>query len=194
VPTGIALRDARQQLFAAAERILLRDGPGALTSRAVTTEAGCAKGVLHRHFDDFDNFLVEFVLDNIARMDDRVDALRGAAGNGTVSGNLTAAVTGLFGSVAVALVGLVAYRSDLEIRLARTWPAGVPVLTDAAERFAGYLAAERDLGRIAPDTDVDTLAAMLVGTSHLLFAGRRERPDPEAVGRVVATVVATAAP
>jgi hypothetical protein len=101
---------------------------------------------------------------------------------------------GLFGSVAVALVGLVAYRSDLEIRLARTWPAGVPVLTDAAERFAGYLAAERDLGRIAPDTDVDTLAAMLVGTSHLLFAGRRERPDPEAVGRVVATVVAMAAP
>src|SRR5438094_126818 len=39
-------------MFAAAERILLRDGPHALTSRAVTTEAGVAKDVLHRHYSD----------------------------------------------------------------------------------------------------------------------------------------------
>jgi AcrR family transcriptional regulator len=54
VPTGVALRDVREQLFGAAERVLLRDGPSALTSRAVTDEAGVAKGVLHRHFADFD--------------------------------------------------------------------------------------------------------------------------------------------
>ena len=57
MPTGIALQDARERLFAAAERILLRDGPSGLTSRAVTDEAGVAKGVLHRHFADFDDFL-----------------------------------------------------------------------------------------------------------------------------------------
>jgi AcrR family transcriptional regulator len=67
VPTGVALRDAREQLFDAAERVLLRDGPSALTSRAVTTEAGCAKGVLHRHFADLDAFLAELVLDRIGR-------------------------------------------------------------------------------------------------------------------------------
>jgi hypothetical protein len=39
LPTGVALRDPREQLFDAAERVLLRDGPSALTSRAVTTEA-----------------------------------------------------------------------------------------------------------------------------------------------------------
>ncbi len=38
MPTGVAIRDVREQLFDAADRILLRDGPGALTSRAVTTE------------------------------------------------------------------------------------------------------------------------------------------------------------
>jgi DNA-binding transcriptional regulator YbjK len=36
VPTGVHIRDAREQLFKAAERVLLRDGPSALTSRAVT--------------------------------------------------------------------------------------------------------------------------------------------------------------
>ena len=57
MPTGVAIRDVRQQLFAAAERVLLRDGPSGLTSRAVTAEAGCAKGVLHRHFADFPLFV-----------------------------------------------------------------------------------------------------------------------------------------
>src|SRR2546430_12390207 len=93
VPTGVHIRDARQQLFDAAERVLLRAGPSALTSRAVTTEAGCAKGVLHRHFADFDAFLAELVLDRVARMDPQAAALREAAGTGTVAGNLTAALT-----------------------------------------------------------------------------------------------------
>ena len=77
MPTGVALRDPRQQLFDAAERVLLRDGATALTSRAVTTEAGVAKGVLHRHFADFDAFLAELVLDRIARVEAQAAALRG---------------------------------------------------------------------------------------------------------------------
>src|SRR5689334_8990271 len=104
MPTGVAIRDVREQLFDAAERILLRDGPSALTSRAVTTEAGCAKGVLHRHFADFDAFLAELVLDRADRMDGQAAALRESAGSGTVAGNLAEALTALFGSVAVAIV------------------------------------------------------------------------------------------
>src|SRR3954469_2214814 len=97
VPTGVAIRDVREQLFGAAERVLLRDGPNALTSRAVTTEAGCAKGVLHRHFADFDAFLTEFVLDRIARVGDQAAALRDSAGTGTVADNLAHVLMDLFG-------------------------------------------------------------------------------------------------
>ena len=70
----------REQLFDAAERVLLRDGPSALTSRAVTTEAGVAKGVLHRHFADFDAFLAELVLDRVARIAGQAAALRDPPG------------------------------------------------------------------------------------------------------------------
>src|ERR1700733_1176032 len=112
VPTGVAIRDVREQLFGAAERILLRSGPSALTSRAVTTEAGCAKGVLHRHFADFDAFLTELVLDRIARVGEQAVALRESAGTGTVTGNLTSALTTLFGSVAVAVIALITFRDD----------------------------------------------------------------------------------
>jgi AcrR family transcriptional regulator len=193
VPTGVAIRDAREQLFAAAERILLRDGPNALTSRAVTIEAGFAKGVLHRHFADFDAFLAELVLDRIARIDDQATALRHSAGTGTVAGNLTGALTDLFGSVAVAIVALITFRYDLRARLRQARPAvGVPLLTEASAMIASYLAAEQELGRIAADADVATLAPMLIGTGHLLFAGRDGiPPEAGAVRKVVATAIAS---
>ncbi|TVL93106.1 TetR/AcrR family transcriptional regulator [Streptomyces sp. SAJ15] len=195
MPTGVALRDVRQQLFDAAERVLLRDGPSALTSRAVTTEAGCAKGVLHRHFADFDAFLAELVLDRVARIDQQAAVLRASAGTGTVAGNLTGALTDLFASVAVAIVGLVTSRDELRTRLRQARPAGVPVLAEATAMIASYLTAERERGRLAPDADVDALAPTLIGAGHLLFADRTGTPpETEAVQRVVGTVIAQAAP
>ena len=190
MPTGVAIRGAREQLFAAAERILLRDGPNALTSRAVTTEAGCAKGVLHRHFADFDAFLADLVLDRIARIGGQAAALRESAGTGTVAGNLAGALTDLFESVAVAVVALITFRDDLRARLREARPAGVPLLTEATAMIASYLTAERDLGRIAADADVGTLAPTLIGAGHLLFADREAGPpETGAVRRIVATVI-----
>jgi AcrR family transcriptional regulator len=192
VPTGVAIRDPREQLFSAAERILLRDGPNALTSRAVTTEAGCAKGVLHRHFADFDAFLAELVLDRIARIGGQAAALRESAGTGTVAGNLTGALTDLFESVAVAVVALITFRDDLRARLREARPPGVPLLTEATAMLASYLTAEQELGRIAADADVGTLAATLIGAGHLLFADREAGPpETGAVRKVVTTVIAS---
>ncbi|MFB7629633.1 TetR/AcrR family transcriptional regulator [Streptomyces sp. NPDC056149] len=191
MPTGVALRDAREQLFDAAERILLRDGPNSLTSRAVTTEAGCAKGVLHRHFDDFDAFLADLVRDRIGRIDRQAVALRASAGSGTVADHLTEALTTVFGTVAVAIVGLVISRDGLRARLRQAGSSGVPVLAEATAMLAGYLSAERELGRIAADADVDTLAPTLIGAGHLLFADREAGPPTTtAVRKVVATVLA----
>jgi AcrR family transcriptional regulator len=194
VPTGTALRDPRDQLFAAAERILLRAGPSGLTSRAVTTEAGCAKGVLHRHFADFDAFLAELVLDRVLRIGDQADALRAAAGTGTVAGLLTSALTEVFGPVALAILGLVTFRDDLRARLRLVTPAGLPVLTEAAAMIAAYLGVEQDLGRVPAEADVDTLALTLIGAGHLLFAGQSgTTPDEAAVRKVVGAVMAGAA-
>ncbi|QKW35511.1 TetR/AcrR family transcriptional regulator [Actinomadura sp. NAK00032] len=193
MPTGVALRDVREQLFDAAERILLQGGPSALTSRAVTDEAGVAKGVLHRHFADFDAFLADFVIDRADRMAPQAAALRESAGTGEVVANLTGALAALFGPVAVAIVPLITFRAPLRVRLRRVWPAGVPVLTEAVDVIAVYLTAERDLGRLRPDADIGTLAPTLIGAAHLLFADRSgPPPEPEAVRKMVATVIAGA--
>jgi AcrR family transcriptional regulator len=178
-------------LFGAAERILLRDGPSALTSRALTAEAGVAKGVLHRHFADFDAFLAELVADRIGRIGARSAALRDAAGTGTVTGNLTGVLADLFSSVAVAIVALITFRDDLRARLRRAGHGGVPLLAEATTMIDSYLTAERELGRVAADADTGTLAATLIGAGHLLFAGRDGvPPEAEAVRKVVTTVIA----
>ncbi|MFE9853728.1 TetR/AcrR family transcriptional regulator [Streptomyces sp. NPDC005780] len=195
MPTGVHLRDARQQLFDAAERVLLRDGPNGLTSRAVTDEAGCAKGVLHRHFPDFDAFLAGLVLDRAARLETQAGALRESAGTGTVTGNLTAALTTLFGPVPVAIIPLITFRDALRTRLREARPGGgMAILAEATTAVSAYLAAERERGRIAADADIDSLTLSLVGGGHLLFTDREAPgpPDAVAVERFVAVAVADA--
>jgi hypothetical protein len=69
----------------------------------------------------------------------------------------------------------------------------VPLLTEAAAMIASYLASERDLGRIAADADVDTLAPTLIGAGHMLSAGRDgAAPEAEAVRKVVTAVISGA--
>lgn len=196
MPTGVHLRDARQQLFDAAERILLRDGPNGLTSRAVTDEAGCAKGVLHRHFADFDAFLTDLVLDRAALLQTQADALREAAGTGTVAGNLTGALTTLFGPVPVAIIPLITFRDELRARLRQAMPGGgIAILAQATTAIRAYLADERDRGRIAAGADLDSLTLSLVGGAHLLFADRDPGPPAAAaVRKLVTTVLAAALP
>ncbi|HEX8006925.1 MAG TPA: hypothetical protein VF482_10920 [Trebonia sp.] len=127
----------------------------------------------------------------IGRIGDQADALRGSAGTGTVAGNLTSALTEVFGPVAVAIVGLITFRDDLRARLRQAGLAGVPVLAEAIAMIASYLAAERGLGRVAADADVDTLALTLIGSGHLLFAGREGAPpEAGAVRKVVTAVLA----
>ena len=197
MPTGVAIRDPRGQLFEAAERILLRDGPEALTSRAVTAEAGVAKGVLHRHFADFDAFLAELALDRIARIDRQAAGLRAAAGTGSVAGNLTAALPELFSPAVLALSRLVIMRDELRTRLRAATGSRIPVISESTELARGYLAAERDLGRIAADADIGTLAPMLVSAVHLRFTDTDTDgavPEADAIARVVSAALASAAP
>jgi AcrR family transcriptional regulator len=189
----VAIRDPRGQLFDAAERVLLRDGPAALTSRAVTAEAGVAKGVLHRHFADFDAFLAELALDRTARIASQAADLRAAAGTGSVEGNLAAAFPDLFAPPALALIRLVIARDELRARLRAATGSRIPLLSESTALVAGYLTAERDLGRIAASADIGTLAPTLTGAAHLLFTDTDGTPEPAAIAKVVAAVLAAAA-
>lgn len=190
-PRGVATPDVRERLFAAAERIVERDGPGALTSRSVTTEAGCAKGLLHTHFAGLDEFVAELCLDRFARTTEKARALAGLAGQGTVAGNLDAVALSLFEGGGPALSGLAMTRPAAASRVREAMEGGGPGFATIQEAIAGYLDAERDLGRLPDTTDPHTVALAVVGTAHhLLMTGRPGAPDPRpAMNRLVAALV-----
>jgi AcrR family transcriptional regulator len=192
LPTGVHLANARELLFDAAERVLGRDGVSGLTTRAVTEEAGVAKGVMHRHFADFDTFLAELVLDRVAKLDETANAV---AGERTVVENLTEALRGAFSPLAVAMVALVITRDGLRDRLRDAGAVRFPLLAETSAMVTAYLAEEQALGRISATTDIPALSHMLIGSVHLLFTDHESGPpDPEALQKVVATAMRGAVP
>ncbi len=191
MPTGTPIRDIRQQLLDAAERVLLRDGPDALTSRAVTTEAAVAKGTLHLHFADFNTFLATVALAQIERVEAAGTELRASAGAGIPTEQTTAFLATALPPIAAAVVALVCSRHELLNKLRLTTPTGTPLLAETSKVLASYLSAERGLGRIVPHADVDAFAVVLVGSAHLLAAGSHPAPvSPDDLRQVVGTVLA----
>src|SRR6202453_5516562 len=93
---GVAIPEVREQLFAAADRVLAREGTAGLTTRAVTAEAGVANGMLHRHFRDLDDFLASFLASRLEAIADGTAGAPGRGGHGSVGGNLTQATVAGF--------------------------------------------------------------------------------------------------
>jgi AcrR family transcriptional regulator len=182
-PRGVAIPEVREQLFQAAERVLFRDGPDGLTSRAITDEAGVARGLLYNHFTDLDEFLAELIFDRARAAAEEAAELPSLAGTGSVEDNLTEAALRLLRSNAFAIAGIVHSRPSLVTRLRQVGGSETFSSLDDVERaFAAYLEAEKRLGRIEPRTDAETLALTLVGTVHHIFmtkgakvAGLRKR-------------------
>ncbi|MFG3405917.1 TetR/AcrR family transcriptional regulator [Streptomyces sp. NPDC048142] len=178
-PRGVATPNVRERLFAAAERVVERDGPGALTSRAVTTEAGCAKGLLHTHFAGLDAFVAELCLDRFARTAARARALSRLAGQDTVARNLDTVVLALFDAAGPALSGLAMSRAAATQQIREALKGGAPGFNAMEEAITAYLAAEQRLGRVAETVDPSTAALAIVGTAHhLLMTGRPGADDP----------------
>jgi AcrR family transcriptional regulator len=166
VPRGVAIPELRQQLFTAAERVILRDGPSRLSGRAVTTEAGVAAGLLYAHFTDLDDFLAAYAVDRsfvviaAASLTDR-------AGTGDIAANLADALLAIPRGTLTALARLLVLRPELAARVHDV--LGNETALDAIERAAAaYLEAERRLGRLTEGIDPQAVVLALVGALHHL--------------------------
>ncbi|WP_185923546.1 TetR family transcriptional regulator [Streptomyces sp. WAC05374] len=171
-PRGVAIPDLRERLFAAAERVVARDGAAALTSRAVTAEADCAKGVLHTHFAGLDEFVAELVLDRFARSARQAEALQARVGQATVAENLQGVVLDLLDSLPPAVVGLAMTRPAAALRTREGFESGAPAFDAIQQAVTAYLQAEQRGGRLPADADASAIALALVGTTHHLLMTR----------------------
>jgi AcrR family transcriptional regulator len=197
-PRGVAVPDARERLFAAAERVVARGGPGAVTSRAVTDEADCSKGLLHAHFPGgLDEFVAELVLDRFARTAALAAELPARAGRDTVTGNLMAVASVLLDSTGPAVSGLALTRPGAALRFRDAMAAGAPGFAAVQESVVAYLRAEQDTGRVAGDLDAEAVALALVGTVHhlLMTTWSLGGPDPrEQIRHLIPALTGTDGP
>ncbi len=187
MPTGRALDDARGLLLDAGRRVLAAHGASALTSRAVTEASGVAKGVLHRHFDDFDAYIAALVADEAVR----IQTIEPRAADSAVMAT-TDVIEQTFTPTMLALVSLVIGRDGVRKRVGDGSP-GIPLLGGATTAVADVLAAGREVGWIRKDADVPVLALALAGSAYLLSAGASGAlPDHDAVQEVVGSILRAA--
>ncbi|MGW0181206.1 TetR family transcriptional regulator [Nocardia sp. NPDC003345] len=195
MPRGVAIPEVRQQLFAAAERVIVREGPGRLSGRAVTAEAGVATGLLYAHFADLGHFLADYAVDRAFLIAAGATGLPERAGTGDIAANLCDAVLSTPPSRVWVFVRLLVARPDLVERVHAVLGAKTAGLEAIEVAAAGYLAAEQRLGRIGAAADPEWLALALVGMfHHLVLTVRAEEEIRRRLRGAVAGLVASCAP
>nr|WP_242545893.1 TetR/AcrR family transcriptional regulator [Amycolatopsis sp. MtRt-6] len=150
-------------LVETAQKMIATHGTSGMTVREIARMAGVADGVLYNHFSDKEELVARALLEHVRTTEAELGELP-VAGEGNLVGNL---------------------RRHLEFGLA-LHKALVPVFSGLAgqprvlERFAeisersghwrdqlvAYLEAERALGRLRVESEVDATAALLVGYCH----------------------------
>ena len=166
MPRGVPIAEPRQHLFAAAERVIAAGGPHQLTSRAVTTEAGVATGLLFTHFRNFDDFLLGYAVDRSFHIAGITAGLPGRAGTGTVATNLSEAALATPLITWQAVTRLTAHRPALAAAVEAVLGHGNAALQAFERAVVAYLLAEQRLGRLPAGADTEALALAVVGVLH----------------------------
>jgi AcrR family transcriptional regulator len=157
----------RDHLIDAAEHLMAQRGTAGLTVRDIARQAQVADGVLYNHFADKEDLLAQALHTHVRRVERELGELPVRAGEGRVEDNLRAYVRHgmtLHAAILPAFAGLLAQPNVLT-RFA-TLPNPMAGGQGLRSYLAGYLRAERDLGRLAADADPEMAATVIIGACH----------------------------
>lgn len=155
----------RDDILAAAEKIMRTEGFARATTKQIAKEAGYSEAALYKHFADKSEIFLGVLGERLSGLPGLLDELAEHAGRASVWANLTRiARTALDFYIATFPIAVSVFSSqDLLIahrnRLRQVGAGPEQVRTD----IAGYLRAERDRGRINRRSDPDSAASLLIG-------------------------------
>lgn len=177
--TSDETQELRTSFIEHARRLVERDGPGALTMRALAAEAGCAVGLPYKVFSNRDDLVVELLLVEFRRLRNSFDQLVNRAGTGTVAETL-AAYARLFLESHTPVLSLAWKMDSEELSSAIDAKAHQSGLLESFETtVADYLAAEKRLGRIDATVDERAFGFLITGAIHNLIVSGDAYPRPE---------------
>ncbi|MFF4415478.1 TetR/AcrR family transcriptional regulator [Streptosporangium sp. NPDC001559] len=184
----------RDVILDAAAAVMAERGLANVTTRQIAQAAGFTEATLYKHFAGKADLLVAVMRERSPGFTRLAQALNGGAGTGTLLGNLTAlaqAAIAFYGegfpmlaSVFADPATLAAHREELRVH-----GAGPHKVNEAV---AAYLSAERDLGRLRPETDVTAAAGLLLGACfQYAFLGHMTPPGDRDDERAAASFART---
>jgi AcrR family transcriptional regulator len=192
--------ETRDRILDAAAELMRTRGIIRTTTKEIAKAAGFSEATLYKHFRDKEELLLKVLRE---RMPDfaRVGI---EAGEGTVEDNLFRLIRGALDFYREAFPMLGSLLSEPQLMVAHSTSIGKYSAgpRHAVDRIADYFRAEQSLGRVAPDADPDTAAALLAGACFQqaflrYFAGGAAAPpapDALATALVQTLIRAIAAP
>jgi AcrR family transcriptional regulator len=182
----------RDRILDAAAEILRTRGVAQATTKEIAHASEVSEPTLYKYFGDKERLL-------LAVLEERLPGLSRVSvrpGEGDVEDNLAELAHAVLDFYQRSIPMLAALLSDPQRmaahRVAMSAHGGGP--EKAAAPFVAYLAAERALGRIAPDADPDAAASLLVGAcfQEAFLRYYAEGPDAAAAPRAHAEALARA--
>lgn len=175
--TAESTEKLRADLIRCAQRLVARDGAGALTMRALAAEAGCALGLPYKVFASREELIAELIRIEYARLRDAFAELIASAGTGTVGGNLGRYAEILLESPVVSLAPEL-HRDEALSKAVDDEAVEAGLVTAVESTVVQYLTAEKRLGRVAADVDESAFGFLVAGAVHNLLASGPAYPDP----------------
>lgn len=182
----------RERILDAAARVMREQGVAHATTKEIARAAGCSEALLYRHFDDKQRLFMAVLQERLPGF-----ALPdGAVGTGTVEDNLARLVGGLldFYVDSFPISASIFSSSTLLARHREAIAAHGAGPQTPQLRLQAYLEAEREVGRVRADADVEAVARLLVGAAlHqaflVTFWGDGRVDEPGLGQRLVASVL-----
>jgi AcrR family transcriptional regulator len=155
----------REEILAAAGRIMRAEGYARATTKAIAREAGFSEAALYKHFQDKTEIFLGVLAELLPGLAALIQRLEELAGERTVRANLeevAATAIAFYAETFPVAMSLYSTRDLLAAHRdrVRELGAGPRVPLDGVAR---YLEAERRLGRIGSDADPAAMAALLLG-------------------------------
>ena len=186
----------RDDILAAAARIMRTEGYARATTKAIAAAAGYSEAALYKHFRDKTEIFLAVLDEQLPRLSPLLRELEDRAGERTVRANLeelAATALAFYRESFPISMSLFSARSLLAAHRDRLHELGAAGPRAPVDAVARYLDAERRLGRLDTGADPAAMASLLLGACFqqaflATFAG--ETPSAAVRGELAARLVA----
>jgi len=152
---------SREEIVAAAAKVMREQGYAHATTKVIAQTAGYSEAMLYKHFADKTDLFLSVLGEELPALRTTIDSLTADAALADNLARLAEVALAFYVESFPMAVSVFSSRELLNAHRQRLGEQHGPRLP--LEGVAGYLRTEARLGRIAPGTDCEATASLLVG-------------------------------